>query len=49
MYTDKRWEIEAETDEVEFESYDTVSEAEGNDGWDDQGYDINYDDVDTWS
>lgn len=46
---DKRWEIEAETDEVEFESYDTVIESEGNDGWDDQGYDINYDDVDTWS
>ena len=46
---DKNWEVEAETNEVEFESYDTVNESEDNDGWDSSGYDINYDDVDNWS
>ena len=46
---DKHWEIEAETDEVEFESYDTVKESESNDGWDEQGYDVEYSDKDDWS
>jgi hypothetical protein len=46
---DKRWEVEVETDEVEFVSYDTVNESEDNDGWDEQGYDVNYDDKTDWS
>ena len=46
---DKHWEIEAETDEVEFESYDTIESEGSNDGWDSSDYDVNYDDKDDWS
>jgi hypothetical protein len=49
LINEKEWEIEAETDEVEFESYDTIESEGSNDGWDDSGYDVNYDDKDNWS
>ena len=46
---EKEWEIEAETNEVEFESYDTIESEGSNDGWDEQGYDVDYDSKDDWS
>ena len=44
-----RWEVESEDDSIEFESYDTIESEGSNDGWDDSGYDVNYDDKDDWS
>ena len=46
---EKEWEIETETNEVEFESYDTTESEGSNDGYDSSGYDVNYDDKDDWS